>query len=356
VVIIRGSVLRRPSVEHLAECLGLRADLRGEAVRDLAIIGAGPAGLAAAVYGSSEGLDVLVLESHAPGGQAGTSSRIENYLGFPNGISGQELAGKAFAQAEKFGADIGIARSAAKLWCDRHPYEVELSDGAHVRTRSVIIATGARYRKPEIADLARFEGIGVYYGATHVEARLCMGEEVIVVGGGNSAGQAAVFLAGRARKVHVLVRGPGLAESMSRYLTRRIEETPNIELRTRTELTVLEGAEHLERVSWRGPDGTLSSHPVRHVFLMTGARPNTEWLKDCVAMDHGGFILTGGDLTPETLSARGWPPTRVPYLLESSLPGVFAVGDVRATSVKRIASAVGEGSICVQFVHKVLGS
>jgi thioredoxin reductase (NADPH) len=365
VVICRGtSVLRKPSVEQLADCLGLRADLRTEVVRDLVIVGAGPAGLSAAVYAASEGLDVLVLESHAPGGQAGSSSRIENYLGFPTGVSGLDLAGRAFAQAEKFGAEIGIARSASKLWCEERPYQVELADGVRVRARAVIVATGARYRKPALKDLSRFEGSGIYYGATHVEGMLCQGEDVVIVGGANSAGQAAVYLSGHARRVHVLVRGAGLASSMSRYLIRRIAETPNIEVHTRTELQSLEGKEHLERIVWREPDGTPSSRPIRHVFLMTGAQPNTEWLGGCLALDAAGFILTGTDLLPEVVGAGGaggaggpgHSPTRVPALFETSLPGVFAVGDVRASSVKRVASAVGEGSICIQLVQKALAT
>jgi thioredoxin reductase (NADPH) len=356
VVICRGSsALRRPSIEELAESLGLRADLRGEIVRDLVIIGAGPAGLSAAVYAASEGLDVLVLEAHAPGGQAGSSSRIENYLGFPTGVSGLELAKRAFAQAEKFGAEIGVARTVVKLWCDERPYQVELSNGARVRARAVAIATGARYRKPALEDLSRLEGSGIYYGATHVEGMLCQGEEVIVVGGGNSAGQAAVFLARHARKVYVLVRGAGLASSMSRYLIRRIEETPNIQLHTRTEIVALEGADHLERVVWREPDGAASARPIRHLFLMTGAQPNTEWLAGCLALDAAGFILTGSDL-PHEVGAPGFTPTRLPSLLETSLPGIFAIGDVRASSLKRVVSAVGEGSICVQLVQKALAT
>ena len=341
VVICRGTnVLRKPSVEQLAECLGLRADLRGEVVRDLVIVGAGPAGLSAAVYAASEGLDVLVLEAHAPGGQAGSSSRIENYLGFPTGVSGLELAGRAFSQAEKFGAEIGVARSAVKLWCDARPYQVELSDGARVRARAVIIATGARYRKPALTDLSRFEGTGVYYGATHVEGMLCQGEDVIVVGGANSAGQAAVYLSGHARRVHVLVRGAGLASSMSRYLIRRIAETQNIELHTRTEIQALEGSDHLERIAWREPDGTTAFRPIRHVFLMTGAQPNTEWLGSCLALDAAGFILTGNDLLPEALCVR---PHSGPCALAARDLHARRLCDWRRPGLERQAGGLGGG-------------
>ncbi len=321
----------------------------------MVILGAGPAGLAAAVYGASEGLDVLVIESNAPGGQAGTSSKIENYLGFPTGISGQDLASRAYDQAQKFGAQVMVARGAQKLTCARKPYAIELADGSRVPARTVIIATGADYRRLPLDNLARFEGAGVYYGATFIEAQVCRGEEVIVVGGGNSAGQAAVFLAQTARRVHVLVRGAGLAESMSRYLIQRIEGNPTIDLRINTEVTALEGTNHLERVQWRDAGtGSTETRAIRHVFLMTGAVPSTDWLRECVALDAKGFIKTGPGLSPEDLAAAHWPLTRAPLLLETSLPGVFAVGDVRGGNVKRVASAVGEGSIAVAFVHQVL--
>src|SRR6266571_4020231 len=252
VVICRGElVLRNPSNEQLAECLGFNDAINQTQLRDVVIIGAGPAGLAAAVYGASEGLDVLVLESNAPGGQAGASSKIENYLGFPTGISGHELAGRAYAQAQKFGAQMLIAKDAKGLACARRPYEVLIGDGQSVPARTVVIASGAQYRRLQLEHLSKFEGAGVYYGATHLEAQLCGGEEVIVVGGGNSAGQAAVFLAQTTRQVYMLVRSDGLAKTMSRYLIRRIEETPNIELHTNTEVVALEGNDHLERVTWR---------------------------------------------------------------------------------------------------------
>jgi thioredoxin reductase (NADPH) len=350
-----GHILRNPSVEGLAAKLGLSATLDAAVVRDVVIVGAGPAGLAAAVYAASEGLDTLVLESTAPGGQAGTSSRIENYLGFPTGISGQALAGRAWTQAEKFGAELAVGRTAVRLSCDQRPYEVHLSNGEVIRTRTIVIATGVRYRRPDLPELARFEGAGVMYSATHLEAQLCEGGEVAVVGGGNSAGQAAVFLCGFASQVHVLVRGPGLAESMSQYLIQRIEGSPKITLRTRTQIVALEGSDRLEQVRWRKVDtGETETRPIRNLFLMTGADPNTKWLEGCVMLDDKGFAKTGVDLGPEDLARGRWPIARRPFLMESSIPGVFAVGDVRSTSVKRVASAVGEGSICVQLIHKAL--
>jgi thioredoxin reductase (NADPH) len=355
VVICRGQlVLRNPTNQQVADCLGFNQTIDQTHLRDLVIVGAGPSGLAAAVYGASEGLDVLVLETSSPGGQAGSSSKIENYLGFPTGISGQELAGRAYTQAQKFGAQMLIAKG-TRLTCDRKPYIVEAENGARVPARAVVIATGAEYRKPPLENLPRFEGAGVYYGATFVEAQLCLGEEVIVVGGGNSAGQAAVFLAETTRRVHMLVRSSGLAETMSRYLIRRIEETPTIILRPHTEIVALEGGDHLESVRWRNNQtGQIEQHNISHVFVMTGAAPNTSWLDGCVALDGKGFIKTGSDLSPEELSAARWPLARPPYLLETSLPGVFAVGDVRGGSIKRVASAVGEGSITISFVHQVL--
>jgi thioredoxin reductase (NADPH) len=356
VVICRGqSVLRNPTNREIADCLGFNEAIDRTHVRDLIVVGAGPSGLAAAVYGASEGLDVLVLESTAPGGQAGSSSKIENYLGFPTGISGQELAGRAYTQAQKFGAQIMIAKFAKKLACERKPYVIEMDDGQRVPARSVIIATGAVYRRLSIDNASRFEGAGVYYGATFVEAQLCRDEEVIVVGGGNSAGQAAVFLAQASKSVHMLVRAEGLAASMSRYLIRRIEENPAIDLRTCTEIVALEGNDHLEHVQWRdNRTGKIETRDVRHIFVMTGAIPNTAWLGGCVLVDAKGFIKTGTDLSRDTLTNAGWPLTRPPHLLETSLPGVFAIGDVRAGNIKRVASAVGEGSIAVAAVHQVL--
>ncbi len=355
VLICRGrTVLRNPSNREVAECLGFNEAVDRTHVRDLMVIGAGPSGLAAAVYGASEGLDVLVIETNAPGGQAGSSSRIENYLGFPNGVSGLELAARAYAQAEKFGAEMLIDK-ATRLHCDSHPYSVSLEGSGDIRTRAVVIASGVRYRKPELENLERFEGDGIYYGATAVEAQLCAGDEVIVVGGGNSAGQAAVYLSKQAARVYVLVRSGGLADSMSRYLSRRFEETPNIELLFHTEIVALLGDGRLEAVRWRNNEtGAIEEHPVHHVFMMTGAVPSTEWLDGCLKLDDKGFVKTGAALSVDDLASAHWPLARPPYLLETSLPGVFAVGDIRGGSVKRVASAVGEGSIAISFVHQVL--
>jgi thioredoxin reductase (NADPH) len=355
VLICRGQVvLRNPVNQQIADCLGFNESIDQIQIRDLVVIGAGPSGLAAALYGASEGLDVLVLETSSPGGQAGSSSRIENYLGFPTGISGQELASRAYFQAQKFGAKILMAK-ATELVCDHKPYVVQVESGARISARTVVIATGAQYRRLPIENLSRFEGAGVYYGATFVEAQLCRGEEVIVVGGGNSAGQAAVFLAQTTKRVHMLVRSTGLAESMSRYLIRRIEKSPTIVFQPQTEIVAVEGGDHLDSVHWRnGQTGQIQQHRIRHVFVMTGADPNTRWLNGFIALDAKGFIITGPDLSPENLSASGWPLTRQPFLLETSMPSVFAVGDVRGGNIKRVASAVGEGSIAISFVHKVL--
>ncbi|MGH9967163.1 MAG: FAD-dependent oxidoreductase [Pyrinomonadaceae bacterium] len=355
VLICRSSaVLRNPTNEEITSCLGFNETIDQTHVRDLIIVGAGPAGLAAAVYGASEGLDVLVLEANAPGGQAGASSKIENYLGFPTGISGHDLAGRAYAQAQKFGAQMLIAKDAKGLACDRRPYALLIGDGQRVSARSVVIASGAQYRRLPLDNLSKFEGVGVYYGATHLEAQLCGGEEVIVVGGGDSAGQAAVFLSQTTKRVYILVRSSGLSESMSRYLIRRIEESPKIELHTNTEVIALEGDEHLERVQWRdNHTGKSETHNIGHLFSMTGAVPNSGWLEGCVACDQGGFIKSGSDLTADDLAKANWPLKRAPYLLETSLPGVFAVGDVRAGNVKRVASAIGEGSIAISLVHQV---
>jgi thioredoxin reductase (NADPH) len=356
VVICRGAVvLRNPSNQQIAECLGFNEAIDATQIRDLVIVGGGPSGLAAAVYGASEGLDVLVLESNSPGGQAGSSSKIENYLGFPTGISGQELAARAYSQAQKFGAQVMIAKTAKQLVCDRKPYSIETEDGPRVPARTIVIATGAEYRRLAVDNLGEFEGAGVYYGATFVEAQLCKGEEVVVIGGGNSAGQAAVFLAQTAKRVHLLVRSGGLAETMSRYLIRRLEDNPAIVLRTQTEIVALEGSNHLESIRWRdNRSGDTENITVRHVFVMTGAVPSTGWLNGCMALDEKGFIKTGPDLSLDDLAAAHWPLARSPHLLETSLPGVFAVGDVRGGSMKRVASAVGEGSIAVAFVHQVL--
>jgi thioredoxin reductase (NADPH) len=356
VLVCRGQVvLRNPTNRQIADCLGFNEAIDRTQVRDVVVIGAGPSGLAAAVYGASEGLDVLVIEAKAPGGQAGSSSRIENYLGFPNGISGNDLAGRAYAQAQKFGARLMIAAGAVRLACQRRPYAIEIDDGEKIEARAVIVATGAEYRRLALDGVERFEGTGIYYGATPMEATLCRGEEVVIIGGGNSAGQAALFLAQTVRKVHLLVRGAGLDDTMSRYLIRRIETNPTIDLRTRTQLVAIEGESHLERVRWRNSQsGEEEAHPIRHVFVMTGADPATGWLEGCLALDAKGFIRTGPDLTPDDLTSAKWPLGRPPHLLETSLPGVFAVGDVRGGNIKRVASAVGEGSIAIAFVHRAL--
>jgi thioredoxin reductase (NADPH) len=348
------SVLRNPTIQQLADCLGLNAAIDETEVRDLIIVGAGPAGLAAAVYGASEGLNVLVVEAVSPGGQAGSSSKIENYLGFPTGLSGQELAARAIAQTEKFGAQMMVAHSVSRLDCEKRPYKIFLDNGNKLAARSVVIATGAQYNKPRIPNLDHFEGQGIYYGATYMESQLCEQEEIIVVGGGNSAGQAAVFLAQTARKVHMLVRSNQLADTMSRYLIQRIEENPGIEMHFKTEIIGLDGDGHLESVTWRDKvSGETSVHPIRHVFIMAGASPRTEWLRGCLAMDNKGFILTGRDLDTAA-GASAWRLARSPQMLETSLPGVFAVGDVRSGNVKRVASAVGEGAIAVHMVHDSL--
>jgi thioredoxin reductase (NADPH) len=347
-------VLRSPTIKELSRCLGLNEQITASDVRDVVVVGAGPSGLAAAVYGASEGLDVLVIESDSPGGQAGASSRIENYLGFPTGITGQELAGRAATQAQKFGAKVLIANNVTKLNCERRPYELTVDCGKVIHAKTVVIASGAQYNKPQIENLAKFEGQGIYYGATYIEAQVCGKEDVIVVGGANSAGQAAVYLSQFGGKVHMLVRSAQLSDTMSRYLIQRIEENPAIELHYCTEIVELEGEPHLERITWQDKNtGEKSVRDIRHVFIMTGGVPRTEWLNGCVAMDDKGFILTGRDLDP-VLHDHHWPLQRVPQMLETSLPGVFAVGDVRSGNVKRVASAVGEGSIAISLVHRAL--
>ena len=339
VVICSGrSVLRNPSNQELADCLGFNTTIDESQVRDLIIVGAGPAGLAAAVYAGSEGLDVLMIETTAPGGQAGSSSKIENYLGFPTGISGQELATRAIVQAEKFGARMMVAHRVVRLECARRPFKLVLDNGNSLAARAIVIATGAQYNEPSLSNLDKFKGQGIYYGATFMEAQLCEREDVAVVGGGNSAGQAA----GK------------LSDTMSRYLIQRIEENPAIELHYKTEIVALAGDTHLERITWRDKEsGNTSDHKIRHVFIMAGASPRTKWLTDCLALDNKGFILTGRDLDGIT-GTLAWSGARPPYMLETSLPGVFAVGDVRSSNVKRVASAVGEGAISISLVHRSL--
>jgi thioredoxin reductase (NADPH) len=342
--------IRNPSNAELAACLGLAEEINPEEVYDVAVVGAGPSGLAAGVYAASEGLKTIILEAEAPGGQAGTSSKIENYLGFPTGISGQALSGRAQVQAQKFGAKIALPHTVAKVVCEGLPYVLQLQDGGEVRAQTVVIASGAHYRGLDLPNCAAFEGAGIHYAATAMEASLCADEDVIVVGGGNSAGQAAVFLSRQARHVFILVRSHGLAASMSDYLIGRIEASAKITLLTQMEISALEGGRHLERVAWTNrATGSTEVRDIRHVFLMIGARPNTEWLDGCVQLDAKGFVRTGPALTNDD-----WPLERAPFLLETSRPGILAVGDVREDSVKRVASAVGEGSVSVQFIHRVL--
>jgi thioredoxin reductase (NADPH) len=347
-------VLRNPTVQKLADCLGFNSGIDESQLRDLIIVGAGPSGLAAAVYAASEGLDTLVIEIAAPGGQAGSSSKIENYLGFPTGVSGQELATRAITQAEKFGAKMMLAHGVTRLDCDRRPYKVVLDNGNRLAARAIVISTGAQYNKPRITNLEKFEGQGIYYGATYMESQLCEQEDIVVVGGGNSAGQAAVFLSQTASKVHMLVRSGQLSDTMSRYLIQRIEQNPAIELHFKTEIVDFEGDAHLERVTWRSNvSGETSTDEIRHVFIMAGASPRTDWLSGCLALDNKGFILTGRDLDVAT-ETPVWPLARPPQMLETSLPDVFAVGDVRSGNMKRVAAAVGEGSIAISLVHRAL--
>src|SRR5437667_8168200 len=354
VICNKHGVLRNPTVQKLADGLGFNSGIDESQLRDLIIVGAGPSGLAAAVYAASEGLDTLVIEIAAPGGQAGASSKIENYLGFPTGVSGLELATRAITQAEKFGAKMMLAHGVARLDCDRRPYKVVLDNGNRLAARSIVISTGAQYNKLRIPNLEKFEGQGIYYGATYMESQVCEQEEIIVVGGGNSAGQAAVFLSQTARKVHMLVRTGQLSDTMSRYLIQRIEENPAIELHYKTEIVGLEGDTHLARVTSQDhTSGETSTNEIRHVFIMAGASPRTDWLSGCLALDNNVFILTGRDLDAAT-ETPVWPLARPPQMLETSLPDVFAVGDVRSGNVKRVAAAVGEGSIAISLVHRAL--
>ncbi|MGF7161043.1 thioredoxin reductase (NADPH) [Rhodoligotrophos appendicifer] len=345
VVLAPGSpVLRNPTTSALADALGLTEIVEPSEVFDVVVAGAGPAGLAAAVYAASEGLKTLVIEELAPGGQAGTSSRIENYLGFPTGISGQALAGRAQVQAQKFGARLMISRQVTSIKCDQRPYQIGLDDGQEVNALAVVVATGARYRKLDLDNYARFEGQGIHYAATAMEALLCQQQEVIVVGGGNSAGQAAVFLSRTVKHVHILVRGAGLSETMSDYLIQRIDSSSKITLHPRTEISALGGEKYLDRVTWTNVDtGRSEVHAISNIFVMIGAVPNTEWLRGCLKMDDKGFVQTGSD-TGSSASP----------LFATTTPGVFAVGDVRSGSVKRVASGVGEGSVVVQAIHRFL--
>jgi len=337
--------LYNPTTPELADALGLTEPLDEDHLHDLAVIGAGPSGLSAAVYAASENLDTVVVEQEAPGGQAGTSSRIENYLGFPTGISGQALAGRAWIQSQKFGARFVVSRAAVTIDCDEHPFRITLDDGAALRARAIVVATGATYRTLDLADYEKYEGQGIHYAATAIEAQLCTGEEIIVVGGGNSAGQAAVFLSRHASHVHVLVRGESLADSMSDYLVRRIDSSSRITLHAHTEITALHGERLLERVTWREGEKE-TTRDIGNVFVMIGAVPNTSWLEGCVELDERGFVHTGLDVGGDRPSST----------FTTSTEGIYAVGDVRSGSVKRVASGVGEGSVCIQSVHTWLST
>jgi thioredoxin reductase (NADPH) len=348
-----GTVLRNPSVSELARAMGMVRALQKDKIYDVAVVGSGPAGLSTAVYAASEGLSVAVCDTRAFGGQAGASARIENYLGFPTGISGHALTARAFNQAQKFGAEVMIPVEVMSLDCSQGDgaFGLKLDNGDVLRARSVVVASGARYRRPEIENLADFEGRGVWYWASPIEARLCAQQEVILVGGGNSAGQAAVFLSGHARKVHMVIRGGGLAASMSRYLIERIEAAPNIELMFNAEVVGLEAGKDgsLTRARWRSRlSGEDSMLDIRNLFLFVGADPATGWLAGCgVTVDRAGFVLTG--------RVNGKDEGRMPSALETSVPGVFAVGDVRSGSVKRVGGAIGEGAQVVAALHGYLG-
>jgi thioredoxin reductase (NADPH) len=351
-----GAMLKRPSDAEAGMCLGITPELDPHTVYDVAVVGAGPAGLAAAVYAASEGLSVIVLDQRAYGGQAGASARIENYLGFPTGISGQALAGRAFTQAQKFGAEIAIPLEVVRLDCGGpgrskgEPFRLEIGNGDAVRARTVVVASGARYRRPDIPNLSDFDGNGVSYWASSIEAKLCEGEEVALIGGGNSAGQGVVFLAPKVKHLHLVVRGKGLEASMSRYLIDRIAALPNVSLHVGAEVVALEGgrAGGLTKAVFRDrATGVTRSFPLRHLFLFIGADPNASWLDGCVAEDAKGFIVTG-----EGFSAGA--AARAPMPLETSMPGVFAIGDVRASSTKRVGAAIGEGAAVVAQIHQVL--
>jgi thioredoxin reductase (NADPH) len=343
-----GRVLRNASPRELAEAIGLSTHA-ALPFYDLVIVGAGPAGLASAVYGASEGLKTLLVEREAPGGQAGTTSRIENYLGFPSGLTGSDLARRALTQARRLGAEILSSQEVATIRRDDPYRTIVLDDDAELSCHVVIIATGVTYRQLEVPGAAELAGRGVYYGAATTEAILYKDAVVGVVGGGNSAGQAAVYLARYARRVHVLVRGGGLGATMSAYLVEQIESLENIEVHTLCEATGFHGTDHLERVTFATASGELELE-LAAVFAFIGQQPRTGWLDGIVARDERGFILTGPDVGPEL----GWNLDRDPFLLESTLPGVFAAGDVRHRSVKRIASAVGEGAMAIQFAHQYM--
>jgi thioredoxin reductase (NADPH) len=354
VILADGETLASPSLPTLAEKVGLKTQAKRR-FYDMAIVGGGPAGLAAAVYGASEGLRTVLIEREATGGQAGTSSRIENYLGFPSGLSGAELARRATTQAKRFGVEILAPQEATGVRADG-PYRVlTLADGSEISCHALVVAVGLTYRKLNVPGIDKLTGAGVYYGASLTEASLCEDQPVLIVGAGNSAGQAALYLAQTSSKVFMVVRDDALAKKMSQYLVERIEATPTIEVLLGAQLAAVHGEEHLEAVTVRHhPDGTENLLPAAGLFIFIGATPCTDWLKGVVKLDERGFILTGPQLLENDASSKGWSLEREPFLTESSIPGIFAVGDVRANSVKRVASAVGEGSITVQFVHQYL--
>jgi thioredoxin reductase (NADPH) len=347
-----GTVLIDPELESLAGKVGLRIQATQD-FYDLIVVGAGPAGLAAGVYGASEGLKTLIIEPDAPGGQAGSSSRIENYLGFPSGITGSELGRRAHAQASRFGAEF-VTQRANGMRIDGQYRFIQLADGREVSSHSVLLAPGVQYRKLDLPGCDRLTGRGIYYGAALVEALSCKGEDVFIVGGANSAGQAALHFAKYATKVTMLVRGEGLSATMSKYLIDEIVRTSNIEVEARTQVLEAKGEERLEELRLRGPTGD-SDVPATSLFVFIGAAPVTAWLPPCIRRDDKGFLIAGPDLRVNGKWPDGWNETREPFLLESSVPGVFVAGDVRHGSVKRVASAVGEGSIAVQLVHQYLG-
>jgi thioredoxin reductase (NADPH) len=349
-------VLENPTNTELARAIGLKVDVPRKQTYDLVVVGAGPAGLGAAVYGASEGLSTLALESTALGGQAGTSSRIENYLGFPAGLSGFELASRALVQADKFGTQTAVPQEAVSVKREGDVYRIGLSEAGGVVARSVIAASGARYRRLEVPGLERFEGVGIHYAATQAEAQPFEGEEVAVVGGGNSAGQAALFLAGRARRVWLLIRGDDLGKGMSSYLVDRVTDAENVELLANTEVRELEGEDRIEGVVVEdNRSGARRILGARALFVFIGAEANTGWLEGAVELDERGFVLTGGESSRSVLEGDAWQElSREPYLLETGLPGVFAAGDVRSGSIKRVASAVGEGAMAVRLVHQYL--
>jgi thioredoxin reductase (NADPH) len=359
VVFADGSQLRQPTNTAIAEKIGLRTQA-ARPFYDLAIVGGGPAGLAAAVYGASEGLSTVLIEREAPGGQAGSSSRIENYLGFPVGLSGADLARRAVTQAKRFGVEILTPQEVASVKLQDSYRILQLKDGSELSCHALLIATGVSYRRLQLPGADQLTGAGIYYGAAMTEALACSGEDVYLVGGANSAGQAAMHFAKYAARVIMLVRAESLALSMSQYLIDQIAATPNIEVRTHCQVTAVQGLEHLETITIGHKDGHSETVPAKSLFIFIGASPQTDWLTDLVVRDAQGFICTGAELLQATGNGspypKGWPLERPPFLLESSVPGIFAAGDVRSGSVKRVASGVGEGSIAVQFIHRHLAN